>query len=311
MRQISITTSGRADKHTLDYLYEGMKDEFDIQISSFFPEGFPIDICVVLGDRYEAIQNAIAAIRNKTLIAHIHGGEITEGSMDEMFRHAITKLSHFHFTTTENHRERVMSMGEPPNRVFNVGSLGVERVKSLLTGAPKKDQILVTWHPNTINDQTGVETGELLEALEGFPNLEIIFWAPNIDPDFRQAQAMIENLVRYHDNARFYDDMGDDCIHEMEQSLCVVGNSSAGIIEAPSCGTPTLDIGDRQKNRASALSVVHCPAERYWIKSSLNEILKSGVVECNNPYDKPGTRDAIIEVLKTRKLTFPKRFYAT
>ena len=301
-----ILTSGRGDLHLLKYLDDGMTEGFEIDFEESYPPETHYDIAIVLGDRYEALVNATEAIRHKCVLVHLHGGEVTEGSMDNMFRNAITKLAHYHFVATNVAALRVFSLKENNMNIYHVGALGVERVKSLLTGKPKQDRILFTWHPSTIDEHTAEETEIVLAALHYFKDFEIVVFEPNRDPDYEIVREKIDEFFYSHANCTWYDDLGDDYIEMMETSRVIVGNSSSGIIEAPSCYTPTVNIGDRQKGREYANSVNHCPVSSLEIINQIRDALKGGFFY-NNPYEKEGTRAAIIEVLKTCDLSFVKK----
>jgi UDP-hydrolysing UDP-N-acetyl-D-glucosamine 2-epimerase len=300
MRKVCICYSGRGDLHLLNFLREELDKQFTTVTALY------TDIVIVLGDRYEAMRNAVDAIRNKSILVHLHGGEVTQGSMDNVFRNAITKLAHYHFTATEQSKQRVIAMGEDPARVFNVGALGVERVKSLRKYPKKRNQILFIWHPSTINDKTAWETDIVIDALEQI-DTEVIVFAPNLDPDYKVVAKKINAAFERNDNWTWFDDLGDDYIFEMEQSMAVVGNSSSGIIEAPSCGTMTVNIGIRQDKRECGLSVIRANIDRVDIIKAVDFAYSDGYFNLfKNPYDKPGTRKAISEFLLDCDLTFSK-----
>jgi len=308
MRKVIILTSGRGDLHLLNWLREELTSQFNTSLTSYLPS-FDTDITIVLGDRYETYCMAGEAIRRKHILCHIHGGEISNGSMDNMFRNAITKLSHYHFTATEASRDRVIAMGEDPARVMNVGALGVERVKSLRKYPKKKNQILVTWHPNTVSDKTDEETDIVLSTLSEL-DCGIVFCMPNLDPEHEFIRDKIIVFCTGDPHWVYYEDIGDNYIEEMEQSLAVVGNSSSGIIEAPSCGTITINIGDRQSGRECGIGIIDVPVDRDEIISSIKYFTENNIsINQNNPYDKPGTRKAISDFLLDCDLTFAKTFY--
>lgn len=287
------------------------------------------DLMVLLGDRYEAFAMAAAATLCKIPIAHLHGGELSCGAIDEAFRHAITKMSHLHFTSTETYRKRVIQLGEAPERVFNVGALGVENITSL----PLLDRdslekainshfgeavLLVTFHPVTLEDNTaGKQFQELLLALEGFPQYKIIFTKANADMDGRVINKMIDTFVAQHpDRSCSFTSMGQlRYLSTVQQAAAVVGNSSSGIIEAPSLKVPTINIGDRQKGRIKAPSVIDCQPTKTAIAEALELAMSPSFQETTrkvcNPYEKTGTTAAILQTLTKYDLTniLKKEFY--
>lgn len=286
------------------------------------------DILVVLGDRYEAFAAAAAAMLSRIPIAHIHGGEITTGAMDESIRHAITKMSHLHFTSTEEYRRRVIQLGEDPERVFNVGALGIENIRNCpLPGKKRLEKeikfhlgvhsALVTFHPVTLEKETAADQfGQLLHALNNFTDLKIIFTKANADMEGRIINRMIDDYVDAHaDRAVAFTSMGQiRYLSAMKYVSVVVGNSSSGIIEAPSFGVPTVNIGDRQKGRVRAESVIDCPPETKAITDALRESLspefKKKASEAVNPYDKKNTARAITTILaNSNQIHLKKDFY--
>lgn len=287
------------------------------------------DLIVVLGDRFEILAAVSAALFYKIPVAHLHGGEITEGAYDDSIRHAITKMSHLHFTSTEEYRNRVIQLGEQPERVFNVGAIGVENIKttSLLSKVQLEESIgfqlgdkslLVTFHPVTLEDSTAEKQCQnLLEALEGFPEYRIIFTLPNSDTDGRIIMQQIQEFTqKYNDQSIAFTSLGKvRYLSALQYVSAVVGNSSSGIIEVPSFGIPTLNIGDRQKGRIAAESVVNCGNSKEQITDGLHfifsEQIKSVASRKQNPYDKEGTVNAICTVLKKISLgnIITKTFY--
>ncbi|MBS3964066.1 MAG: UDP-N-acetylglucosamine 2-epimerase (hydrolyzing), partial [Methylomonas sp.] len=230
------------------------------------------DIVVVLGDRFEIFAAAQAAMNLRIPLAHIHGGELSEGAVDDAIRHALTKLSHLHFTATETYRHRVIQLGEQPERVFNVGAPGLDNIHRLplLDRAALEDSIgfrlgaknfLVTFHPVTLEKQTAGEQFEaLLQALDGFDDAHILFTHSNADADGRAMAGLIEAYRAKHpDRVAVFVSLGSvRYLSAMRHVDAVVGNSSSGIIEAPALGVATVNIGDRQRGRLCANSVIHC-----------------------------------------------------
>ena len=282
------------------------------------------DLLLILGDRYEMLAVASTALIYKIPIAHLHGGEITEGAFDDAIRHAITKMSHLHFTSTEEYRKRVIQLGEQPDRVFNVGALGVENIHKLQPiskqeieeslGFEMTDKcLLVTYHPVTLSDMSSeTQVLNLLEALDDYKDHHIIFTYSNSDTN---SQIIIRRIQEYVDRntgrCMFIPSLGQrryfSCLRYVE---AVIGNSSSGIIEVPSFGIPTLNIGDRQKGRIAADSVIHCGYSVEEIKDGLKQVMK-GTSKSENPYDKEGTCQAILETIKTYPLEniVQKHFY--
>lgn len=278
------------------------------------------DLILVLGDRFEILAAVSAALFYKIPVAHIHGGEITEGAYDDNIRHAITKMSHLHFTSAEPYRRRVIQLGESPDRVFNVGALGVENIKHVPLLSKEElekslnfqlgdKSLLVTFHPVTLENSTAEQQCmNLLESLESFPDYRIIFTFPNSDTDGRIIIDLIKRFVERHrsESVAFVSLGKVRYLSTLQYVSAVVGNSSSGIIEVPSFGIPTLNIGDRQKGRISSRSVVHCGTSKKDICLGIQTVLSDPVVRIakqkRNPYDKKGTADAICTILKTVSL---------
>lgn len=284
------------------------------------------DMIVVLGDRYEILAAVSAALFYKIPVAHLHGGEITEGAYDDCIRHAITKMSHLHFTSTEEYRQRVIQLGEDPKRVFNVGAPGIENIKkvplmdkkeleSTLDGFTFNDKtILITYHPVTLENSTAEEQIQnLLSALNEYPDIKIIFTLPNSDTDGRVIIRLINEYVSKHqEKAIAYPSLGlKRYLSALQFVKAVVGNSSSGIIEVPSFGIPTLNIGDRQKGRIAADSVINCGTSKKDILDGLDNVLNSNPKEIHNPYEGKNTTADILHVLKTYSLEglIQKTFY--
>lgn len=273
------------------------------------------DILVLLGDRYEILVAAQVALIHRIPIAHIHGGEVTEGAFDDAIRHSVTKMSSLHFTSCEEYRLRVIQMGEQPSRVFDVGSLGVENIKAvpLMT----KDEleasldfkidtqtILVTYHPVTLGGDPAKDIREFLDALDQFKDLKVIFTMPNSDTGRDAIALTVENYVEKHSNsAKAYTSLGlRRYLSTLQFVKAAVGNSSSGIIEVPSFGIPTLNIGDRQKGRLASKSVVNCGTSKdeviAGLKLCLSEEMQKAAKTYENPYAKPDTANLIYQELK-------------
>ena len=284
------------------------------------------DMVVVLGDRYEILCAVSTALFYKIPVAHLHGGEITEGAYDDCIRHSITKMSHLHFTSTEQYRQRVIQLGEDPNRVFNVGAPGIENIKkvplmnkeeleSTLDGFTFGDKaLLVTYHPVTLENSTSEEQiKNLLAALDEYLDYKVIFTLSNSDTDGRIIIQLINEYVAKHtDRAVAYPSLGlKRYLSTLQFIKAVVGNSSSGIIEVPSFGIPTLNIGDRQRGRLAAESVVNCGTSKDEILAGLELVLKAEHKEIHNPYEGKNTIAEILYVLKTYPLEdlIQKSFY--
>ena len=285
------------------------------------------DILLILGDRFEILAAATAALIYKIPVAHLHGGEITEAAYDDAIRHAITKMSHLHFVSTEIYRQRVIQMGEHPSTVFNVGALGCENIKSLklmrkdeleksLGFKLDRNTILITYHPVTMECNTSEQQfGELLSAIDLFPELKVVFTMPNSDTDGRIIIKMIkEHVAKNPERTVWFDSLGCYRYLSVLQYIGgVVGNSSSGIIEVPSFHIPTINIGDRQKGRVAAASVLNCKPTRQDIQQRLAAILAPGylnsLVSVTNPYDMPDTATNILDTLKHQPIVSIKSFY--
>ena len=289
------------------------------------------DLVVFLGDRYETFSAASAAYVAAIPIAHLYGGETTVGAIDEAFRHSITKMSYIHFTSTEKYRQRVIQLGEHPNRVFNVGAIGVENIKSI--NLLKKEElealfnfrfqgktILLTYHPVTLEDSMAEEQFQnLLEAIDSFNDLKVIFTKCNSDTNGRIINNLIDTYVENnrHKSVSFTS-MGQlRYLSAMKYVDAVVGNSSSGIVEAPSFSVPTVNIGDRQKGRIQAGSVCNCGTITSEIVNSLQFVLYSdfreSIKNIKNPYGDGNVSENILWKLKllllNNKINLKKEFY--
>ncbi len=275
------------------------------------------DVVVVLGDRYEILAAAKAAFVLGETIAHIHGGEVTEGAMDDGFRHAITKLSQLHFVTAEPYRARVIQLGEHPGRVFNVGAPGLDAIGQ----QPLRDRaalmaefgwpadasfFLVTYHPVTMDADAGVaELAQLLAALELFGEQRIAITGHNADRGHKQIGALLQQYVSAHpDRIRISGSLGQrNYLSAMKYASAIVGNSSSGIIEAPAMNVPTVNIGDRQKGRLRSASVIDCSGDKHTIVDALNRALSAEfrdvATRVTSPYGTPGASRRIADVLET------------
>lgn len=255
------------------------------------------DLLIVLGDRYEIFSVSIAAAMQRIPILHIHGGEATYANYDEFIRHSITKMARFHFTSTEAYKRRIIQMGEDPKTVFNMGSLGAENCKKInvyhvpneIRSLPAKDYLVVLFHPETLTDvDMRDQTKEVLKALNDFEDKKIVFIGSNADTHSEQIRRLINDYVREHSNALYFENLHTDAYHYLlKNSICLIGNSSSGIIEAPSLGIQTINIGDRQKGRERGESIIDVPCIEYELKSAINQVCKlKEALECENPYYK-------------------------
>ena len=274
------------------------------------------DILVILGDRYEAFCCAAAAQICRMLVAHIHGGETTEGAVDEAFRHAITKMSHLHFPCCEEYRRRIIQLGEDPAHVHNVGALGVENIRKLklmtreelsasLGFALDKPFLLVTFHPVTLEAHSGEEQIQaLLDALEAFSACKLIITGSNADQGGSAIEARIQAFAASHsDRVLFVQSLGQlRYLSAMRFCDAVVGNSSSGLIEAPAFKVPTVNIGDRQKGRVRAVSVIDCAPVAAAIQAALHRAcspeFRFALAEMIDPFDGGNTAKKIVTTLK-------------
>lgn len=275
------------------------------------------DLVLVLGDRYEILAAAEAALIERIPIAHIAGGEVTEGAFDDAIRHSITKMSQLHFAATEKYRSRIVQMGENPDRVYNVGALGVENIKKLdllpkaeiesqLDFALDSDTVLVTYHPVTLGDHTAEsDIREFISALDEMKDIRVVFTMPNSDTGSSAIVDAINGFVgRNPGRAKAFKSLGVlRYLSVMRQVAAVVGNSSSGIVEAPSFGVPTLNIGDRQKGRLQADSIVNCESDRASVIAGLKKVLSPETREkaknTTNPYEQADTARKIFDVIST------------
>lgn len=295
-----------------------------------FFQSNPQDMVIILGDRYEIMAVCIAAMMEKIPIAHIHGGEITEGAIDDAIRHSITKMSYLHFASTEEYRKRILQLGEQPDRVFNVGALGVENVlrQPLMSREELEKSIafvlgeqygLVTFHPVTLEEQTAIEQlHQLLEAMNELEDYHFIITMSNADEGGIQINEELIKYAHAHEK-RIYvtESLGmKRYLTAMKYASFVLGNSSSGIIEAPAMRVPTVNIGDRQKGRMQAESILNCePVCREIVetvrKTQEAEFLTK-VRKQKLPYGEGDTSKKIVDILKTqleKGFDLKKKFY--
>lgn len=286
------------------------------------------DLIVVLGDRFEIFSAVSAALVARIPVAHLHGGELTEGAFDDALRHSITKMSHLHFVAAEEYRQRVVQLGEQPDRVFLVGGLGIDNIKRLklfdrealeasLDFKLGSKNLLITFHPVTLEAATASEQmAQLLLALAELEDTQLIFTMPNADTGGRVLIRMVEEFVAQHTNARAYTSLGQlrylSCISHVDG---VVGNSSSGLAEVPSFRKGTINIGDRQRGRLQATSVINCEPTRQSIESALKKlystVFQMSLSKVTNPYGEGGASEKVVEIIKNHALDgmVKKTFY--
>lgn len=278
------------------------------------------DLIVVLGDRFEIFAATAAALIAGIPVAHLHGGETTEGAFDEAIRHSITKMSHLHFVAAEEYRRRVIQLGEQPERVFLVGGLGIDAIKriKLLDRVALEESLgfkfgprnlLITLHPVTLEGQisSGQQMDELLAALGELDDTHLLFTMPNADTGGRELAAMVNQFAETRQNVRVYTSLGQlrylSCMKYVD---AVVGNSSSGLAEAPSMGIATINIGDRQKGRLSASSVINCEPTQQSISKALSMVFdpsfRSTLTSTKNPYGSGGASEKIAKIIKNHDL---------
>ena len=291
-----------------------------IAFSNVFEQLRP-QVLMVLGDRFEILAATQAAMLINMPIAHIHGGEVTEGALDDAIRHSVTKMASLHFVATETYRNRVIQLGEHPSRVFNVGAPGLESLtrEILLTESELAESlgislghplVVVTYHPETAKDlDPGIDFEKLLAALDRFPDLQLIFTAPNTDAGGRE---LLVRTQKYVEETNYKCKSGRACLVEslgrkrylslLKYADAVVGNSSSGIIEAPSFQAPTLNIGLRQKGRVAAASVTNTPCDTDAITHALTQVLspefRKSLATVHNPYGNGNTSEKILSHLR-------------
>ena len=273
------------------------------------------DLIVVLGDRFEIFSAVSAALVSRIPVAHLHGGETTVGAFDEALRHSITKMSHLHFVAAEEYRQRVIQLGEQPDRVFLVGGLGIDNIKRLkLLGredlessldfklGPKN--LMITFHPVTLEAATATDQmAELLAALDDLTDTQLIFTLPNADTGGRALIKMVEQFAAQHINAHAYTSLGQlhylSCIAQVDG---VVGNSSSGLAEVPSFKKGTINIGDRQRGRLQAASVINCEPTRLSIATALKRLYSTdfqvSLSQVCGLYGEGGASEEVVKTIK-------------
>ena len=273
------------------------------------------DLIVVLGDRFEIFAAVSAALVLLIPVAHLHGGETTQGAFDEALRHSITKMSHLHFVAAEEYRQRVIQLGEQPERVLLVGGLGIDSIKGLklldrskleasLNFKLGQKSLLITFHPVTFEASTSAEQmAQLLASLEALKCTQLIFTMPNADTKGRALTKMVEQFIARNTNARAFTSLGQlrylSCIAHVDG---VIGNSSSGLTEVPSFKKGTINIGNRQHGRLKASSVINCDPTRKSIDIPLERLYSSDfqaiLKRVSNPYGEGGASDKVVKFIK-------------
>jgi GDP/UDP-N,N'-diacetylbacillosamine 2-epimerase (hydrolysing) len=286
------------------------------------------DLIVILGDRFELFSAVSVAMVSRIPVAHLHGGEATEGLIDESIRHSITKMSHLHFVAAEEYKKRVIQLGEQPDRVFNVGGLGIDNILKLrlldrteLENSIKfklgSKNLLITFHPVTLENSTSAQQmGELLSALNKLDNTNLIFTMPNSDTDGRVLFKIIEEYVSSNIKSVVITSLGQlrylSCLKHVDG---VIGNSSSGLLEVPTFKIGTINIGDRQRGRLKAISVIDCEPNEPSISSAIKMLYsadyQNGLTTVKNPYGCGGASESIVNILNDVSLDglLKKRFY--
>jgi GDP/UDP-N,N'-diacetylbacillosamine 2-epimerase (hydrolysing) len=300
-----------------------------ISFSEYFDELKP-DLLIVLGDRYETLSACLAAMNARIPIAHLYGGETTEGAVDEWIRHAITKISYLHFTSTEEYRRRVIQLGESPDRVITVGAIGIENIvntKLLLKSELEKSinftldrpYGIVTFHPVTLEeDYVKAQFEQLLNACSTNNEMKFIFTKANSDANGRIINELIDHYVSKNENAVAFASLGTlRYLSALKYCHFVIGNSSSGLLEAPSFGTPTINIGDRQRGRTQSTSVINCNPVQNEIQDAIfkakSVAFREIAVHTINPYGDGNTSDKVVRAIKdllfNNKINLKKQFY--
>jgi GDP/UDP-N,N'-diacetylbacillosamine 2-epimerase (hydrolysing) len=274
------------------------------------------DLLVVLGDRFEILAATAAALVARIPVAHIHGGEVTEGAYDDAIRHSITKMSNLHFVATEKCRKRVIQLGEDPNSVFLVGGLGVDAINNVKLFTREELQVelgikflekslLITFHPETLSSKNpAVQFNELLHALQLLEDTTLVFTMPNADTGGREIAKMVEQFANTNINAHYFKSLGQrKYLSTVAQVDGVIGNSSSGILEVPSFKKGTINIGGRQKGREQALSVINCEPDRESLRIAIAKLFsqefRTSLRTIANPYGAGGASGKIVGVLRS------------
>lgn len=283
-----------------------------IHFSALFSE-VNYNLIIILGDRYESLAIASAAFNANIPIAHLYGGDTTEGAADEAYRHAITKMSFLHFTSTEDSRRRVIQLGENPDRVFTVGSIGIENIiqQELLSEEQFRNKYkissrpyaLVTFHPVTLERETSLtQIKELLDALSEYQDMDFIITKANADSGGKEINIFTEEYSKDKDNFYLMDSLGTvGYLSGIKYARMVIGNSSSGLTEVPSFGIPTVNVGDRQKGRLQGDSIINCRTQKNAIVNSIRMALTDEWIQrasvSLNPYGDGNTSSKIVSTI--------------
>jgi UDP-hydrolysing UDP-N-acetyl-D-glucosamine 2-epimerase len=298
-----------------------------ISFAEAFEELTP-DIAIILGDRYEMLAIASSALMFNIPIAHLHGGELTYGAIDDSIRHAITKMSSLHFTSTEEYRKRVIQMGEAPESVFNTGAIGLDNIRNLklynrqelesaIGTKLKKRNFIITYHPETRNNESIThQMDQLLSALNGYDDdTLLLFTGANADAHGNEINTILKQFVASHPgNALFFDSLGQlrylSCLKHFDM---VIGNSSSGIIEAPSFRIPVVNIGNRQAGRIMAANILNCENIKEEItkaiKTGLSDSFQKSIEDLKSPYGEGNAAPQILGIIKNYNIQGIKKFY--
>ena len=285
------------------------------------------DLIIVLGDRFEIFCAVAAALVARIPVAHIHGGELTEGLIDDAIRHSITKMSHIHFVATEEYRKRVLQLGESEDAVFNVGGLGIDnisktklisrdKIEELLKFRFEERNLLVTFHPVTLERDTApAQIRELLAALDSYPDLGLIFTMPNADTGGQALFELVNDFVLNRDNSTCRTSLGSDlylsCLAQVDG---IIGNSSSGLLEAPTFKIGSINIGDRQRGRMTCKSVLNCDPDKSDIEKAISRLFSAEfqkeLGDVVNPYGVGGASEKIMNILTSLDFgsTLKKKF---
>lgn len=300
-----------------------------ISFAEYFEEVKP-DGLLVLGDRFETLAVCCAAMNAGIPIFHMHGGERTEGLVDEAVRHSISKMSYVHFTSTEEYRKRVIQLGEAPSRVFNVGATGVENalheklmsrdeLSASLNGACEKPYIVGTFHPVTLEaDSVQKQCNEFVEAITEYDKVNFVITKANADSGGRYINERLDVISKKCRHIHLFDSLGMvRYLSAVKYSEAVIGNSSSGLIEVPSFHIPTVNIGNRQRGRVQSASVINCSADRHEIimaiERALSASFRNSIKSASNPYGKGDTSENIVNIIqaiyKKGDVDLRKNFY--
>lgn len=302
-----------------------MMSEIQENFADYFAQT-KLDLLMLLGDRYEMLSVAIAAAMQKIPILHVHGGEATFANYDEFIRHSITKMSLYHYTATDEYRKRVIQLGEQPERVFYLGALGAENcleidlknVPDSVTNLQERQYFVVLFHPETLTAENPlVQIEQVLAAAEEHREYQYVFLGTNADTHSDIIRKRVKEFVESKKNAVYFENLHTDAYHYLlKHSIALVGNSSSGIIEAPSLGIYTINIGNRQDGRVRGNSVIDVPCKQKDISDALDKVLEVyATIKPVNPYYKEHTAENYYK--KTKQLLEnlqddikePKRFY--